>query len=117
LAQKLAAAGLQSLCCIPLITRNRVLGTLNVGSTKERAFTAADVDFLTQVAAQAAIAIENATAFQEIAQLKDRLAEENFTFRMKFAPSRILARSSATIRRSAACWNNWRLWRPPMRRS
>ena len=35
-----------------------------------------DVDFLTQVAAQAAIAIENATAFQEIAQLKDQLAEE-----------------------------------------
>jgi formate hydrogenlyase transcriptional activator len=76
LAQKLADAGLQSLCCIPLITRNRVLGTLNIGSTKENAFTPADVDFLTQVAAQAAIAIENATAFQEIAQLKDRLAEE-----------------------------------------
>jgi formate hydrogenlyase transcriptional activator len=76
LAQRLAAAGLQSFCCIPLITRNRVLGTLNVGSVKENAFAPADVDFLTQVASQAAIAIENATAFQEIAQLKDQLAEE-----------------------------------------
>jgi formate hydrogenlyase transcriptional activator len=76
LAQRLAAAGLKSLCCIPLITRNRVLGTLNVGSLKENAFAPSDVDFLTQVAAQAAIAIENATAFQEIAQLKDQLAEE-----------------------------------------
>jgi formate hydrogenlyase transcriptional activator len=76
LAQRLVAAGLKSLCCIPLITRNRVLGTLNVGSMKERAFNASDVDFLTQVASQAAIAIENATAFQEIAQLKDQLAEE-----------------------------------------
>ncbi len=76
LAQRLAAAGLQSLCCIPLITRNRVLGTLNVASIKERAFTPSDIDFLTQVASQAAIAIENATAFQEIAQLKDQLAEE-----------------------------------------
>ena len=76
LAQRLAAAGLNSFCSIPLITRNRVLGTLNVGSMKENAFAAADVDFLTQVAAQAAIAIENATAFQEIAQLKDQLAEE-----------------------------------------
>ncbi len=74
--ERLAAAGLQSFCCIPLITRNRVLGTLNVGSMKENAFLAPDVDFLTQVAAQAAIAIENATAFQEIAQLKDQLAEE-----------------------------------------
>ncbi|HTW64153.1 MAG TPA: sigma 54-interacting transcriptional regulator [Bryobacteraceae bacterium] len=76
LAQRLAAAGLQSLCCIPLITRNGVLGTLNIASTKENAFTPADVDFLTQVAGQAAIAIENATAFAQIAQLKDRLAEE-----------------------------------------
>jgi len=76
LVHRLAEAGLQSFCCIPLITRNRVLGTLNVGSMKENAFAAADIDFLTQVAAQAAIAIENATAFQEIAQLKDQLAEE-----------------------------------------
>jgi formate hydrogenlyase transcriptional activator len=76
LAQRLAAAGLKSLGCIPLITRNGVLGTLNVGSMKEHAFTPSDVDFLTQVAGQAAIAIENATAFREIAQLKDQLAEE-----------------------------------------
>ncbi len=76
LAHRLAEAGLRSLCCIPLIARNRVLGTLNVGSMKENAFAPPDVDFLTQVASQAAIAIENATAFQEIAQLKDQLAEE-----------------------------------------
>jgi formate hydrogenlyase transcriptional activator len=74
--QRLAKAGLQSLCCIPLITRNRVLGTLNVGSMKEHAFAPSDVELLTQVASQAAIAIENATAFQEIAELKDKLAEE-----------------------------------------
>jgi formate hydrogenlyase transcriptional activator len=76
LVQRLAAAGLKSLGCIPLITRNGVIGTLNVGSTKDHAFAPSDIDFLTQVAGQAAIAIENATAFQEIAQLKDRLAEE-----------------------------------------
>jgi formate hydrogenlyase transcriptional activator len=76
LAQRLVSGGLKSISCIPLITRNRVLGTLNVGSTKENAFAPADVDFLTQVASQAAIAIENATAFQQIAQLKDQLAEE-----------------------------------------
>jgi formate hydrogenlyase transcriptional activator len=76
LAQRLVSAGLQAFCCIPLITRNRVLGTLNVGSMKQDAFAAPDVDFLTQVASQAAIAIENATVFQEIAELKDQLAEE-----------------------------------------
>jgi len=75
-AQRLAAAGLKSLCCIPLITRKGVLGTMNIGSTKENAFAPADVDFLSQVAAQAAIAIENAQAVQQIEQLKDQLAEE-----------------------------------------
>jgi formate hydrogenlyase transcriptional activator len=74
--QRLLDAGLRSICCLPLISRKNVLGTLNVGSTRPDAFTSADVDLLTQVAGQAAIAIENATAFQEIAALKDQLAEE-----------------------------------------
>jgi formate hydrogenlyase transcriptional activator len=47
-----------------------------VGSTRPHAFSTEDVDFLTQVAGQAAIAIENATAYQQIEQLKDQLAEE-----------------------------------------
>ena len=68
--------GLKTICSIPLITRLDVLGTLNVGSTRQNAFSEADVDFLSQVAGQAAIAIENATAYQEIEQLKDQLAEE-----------------------------------------
>jgi formate hydrogenlyase transcriptional activator len=74
--QRVVDAGLTSVCCVPLITRTHVLGTLNVGSTRPHAFSSADVDFLAQVAGQAAIAIENATAYQEIAQLKDQLAEE-----------------------------------------
>ena len=76
IVQRLAAAGLRSICCLPLITRLHVLGTLNVGSTRERAFSDTDIDFLSQVAGQAAIAIENATSYQEIGQLKDQLAEE-----------------------------------------
>jgi formate hydrogenlyase transcriptional activator len=74
--QRVVDAGLTSICCLPLITRTHVLGTLNVGSTRPQAFSSADVDFLAQVAGQAAIAIENATAYQEIAQLKDQLAGE-----------------------------------------
>jgi formate hydrogenlyase transcriptional activator len=74
--QRLIAAGIQTICCVPLITRARVLGTLNVGSVREHAFEADDVDFLSQVAAQAAIAIENATAYQEIAELRDQLSKE-----------------------------------------
>ncbi len=70
------AEGLKSGCCLPLISRNRVLGTLNVASLREAAFTQEDVDFLSQVANQIAIAIENAMAFGQIAELKEKLAEE-----------------------------------------
>jgi formate hydrogenlyase transcriptional activator len=39
-------------------------------------FTPSDVEFLTRVSGQIAIALENALAYQEISDLKDRLAEE-----------------------------------------
>jgi formate hydrogenlyase transcriptional activator len=72
----LESEGLRSGVCIPLSTRNRVLGTVNLASVRENAFSPEDVDFLSQVAAQAAIAIENAQAFREIERLKNKLAEE-----------------------------------------
>jgi formate hydrogenlyase transcriptional activator len=49
---------------------------LAVGSLAEDSFRQEDVDFLAQVANQIAIAVENALAYREIAELKNKLAEE-----------------------------------------
>jgi formate hydrogenlyase transcriptional activator len=68
--------GIETICCMPLITRGRAFGTLNVASRRPDAFPSRDVELLQQVAAQTAIAVENALAFQEIDALKDKLAEE-----------------------------------------
>src|SRR6266478_4003119 len=68
--------GVQSLCCIPLVTRKGALGTLNLASRETNAFVAQDLDFLKQVAAQVAVALDNARAYREIAGLKDKLAKE-----------------------------------------
>ncbi len=68
--------GVQSLCCIPLVTRKGALGTLNLASREPNAFVAQDLDFLKQVAAQVAVALDNARAYREIAGLKDKLAKE-----------------------------------------
>jgi formate hydrogenlyase transcriptional activator len=68
--------GIQSLCCIPLVTRKGVLGTLNLGSKRDNAFVGQDFDFLNQVAAQVAIALDNIRAYREVAELKDQLAKE-----------------------------------------
>jgi formate hydrogenlyase transcriptional activator len=70
------AAGLQSLCDVPLVSRNRPLGVLCLGRLHDSPFTPEDVDFLRQVAGQVAIAVENALAYRQIAELKDQLAQE-----------------------------------------
>ena len=76
ITRRLIAEGVRVECCVPLITRERVLGTLNVASFRDSAFPQEDQDLLTQVGAQVAIAVENALAFQEIAELKNKLTEE-----------------------------------------
>ena len=69
-------AGLKSSCLVPLVSHDRALGTLGVGSLKENAFTEDDAELLNQVAKQVAIAVENALAFREIDALKNQLKEE-----------------------------------------
>lgn len=74
--QKAAGEGLNSFCDVPLISRNRLLGVLAVGRREENSFHQEEVDFLIQVASQVAIAVDNAQAYGEIGDLRDRLAQE-----------------------------------------
>jgi formate hydrogenlyase transcriptional activator len=72
----LRAEGLQTICCIPMTNRGRTFGSLNLASRRTDVFSAADIELVQQVAAQIAIAVENALAFRQIDALKDKLAEE-----------------------------------------
>ncbi len=71
-----AAEGIKAICNIPLVNRGRALGILSILRTTEAPFSPGDVDFLSHASGQIAIAIENACAFHEISQLKDKLAQE-----------------------------------------
>ena len=73
---KASGEGIRSLCDISLVSRNRVLGVMALARRQESSFDEDEVAFLTQVAHQVAIAIENALAYGEIAELKDKLAQE-----------------------------------------
>ena len=73
---KAQAEGLSSFCDVPLVTRNRLLGVLAVAQREENSFDDDEVSFLVRVASQIAIGVENALAYTEIADLKDRLAQE-----------------------------------------
>jgi len=71
-----AAEGLKTKCIIPLVNRDQVLGLLCPSRTTETPFLPEDVDFLSRASGQIAIAIENALAYHEISELKDKLAQE-----------------------------------------
>jgi formate hydrogenlyase transcriptional activator len=71
-----AAEGIKTFCNIPLVNRGRALGILSILRTTETPFSPGDVDFLGRASGQIAIAIENALAYREISQLKDKLAQE-----------------------------------------
>jgi len=73
---KAIGEGLHSFCDIPLISKSRMLGVLAVAKREESAFGDDEVEFLSQVAQQVAIAVENALAYGKIAELTDRLAQE-----------------------------------------
>jgi len=71
-----AAEGLACACILPLVSRDQALGTLNVGSRRRSAFAQEDVTLLSQVASQIALAVDNALEFQQVAEVKEKLAEE-----------------------------------------
>jgi len=68
--------GANSFCFVPLTTAGRRLGAMGFLSLQEEAYSEQDLEFLQQVAKQVAVAVENALAFQQIAELKDKLAKE-----------------------------------------
>jgi formate hydrogenlyase transcriptional activator len=72
----LLAEGLKSLCCVPLLRPKGPLGVLLLGSTRANAFKTDDLTLLNQVAAQLAIALENAHTTREIEELRNRLDRE-----------------------------------------
>src|SRR5947199_2745384 len=70
------AEGLRAYCAIPLVNRGRALGILSILRTTEAPFSQEDLACLRRASGQIAIAIENACAYHEISQLKDKLAQE-----------------------------------------
>src|SRR5271170_3730376 len=79
-----SAEGLKAACNIPLVNRGRVLGILSILRTTETPLTPEDVDFLSRASGPIAIAVENALAYREISELKDKLAQEKLYLEEEF---------------------------------
>ncbi|HEY4048440.1 MAG TPA: sigma 54-interacting transcriptional regulator [Acidobacteriaceae bacterium] len=72
--------GIESLCFLPLIRCGKVLGILNLARQRGSSFSAEEVEFLGQIANQVAIAVDNALAYGQIAELKEKLTQEKLYF-------------------------------------
>jgi formate hydrogenlyase transcriptional activator len=74
--RRLVSLGVKSACLVPLITRDRVIGTLDLLRMTDDAWIPDDLEFLSQVANQIAIAVDNSLTYRELSELKERLATE-----------------------------------------
>jgi formate hydrogenlyase transcriptional activator len=63
-------------CLLPLIRRNRVFGVLELDRRNDQPSPSHEIDFLSKIANQLAVATENALAYAEIKQLKEQLSGE-----------------------------------------
>jgi PAS domain S-box-containing protein len=72
----LTSIGMQSGCWVPLIHRGDVIGTMMIASRLEAAFSQREADTLVEMADQVAMAVNNAVAFRQIQDLRDRLGQE-----------------------------------------
>ncbi len=101
------SGGIKSACWLPLAGHDRVLGTLMLGSRREDAYNAEEVRLLGQAAKQVALALDNAVAFRQITELRDRLAEEKVyleeELRTEYNFGEIVGQSPI-LKRALKCW-------------
>jgi len=103
IVQSAVREGLKSFCFLPLISRNRAIGVLVLGRLRDDAFSQADIEFLSQVANQIALAVENALAYREIRELKEQLSKEKLYLEDEIRTEMNFAQiigSSASLRRA-----------------
>lgn len=64
--------GLRAMAFIPMIWGERAVGVLNLGCRREDAFSESDVELLTHIAGQVAIAFQNSLNFQRAKKAQER---------------------------------------------
>jgi PAS domain S-box-containing protein len=72
----LTSVGMQSACWVPMVNRGETIGALSVASRLEGAFGQREAEMLTEIAGHVAMAVSNAVAYRQIAELRDKLSQE-----------------------------------------
>jgi len=76
IVEKLKAESISSMAIAPMVTARGPLGVMAMGSRKPHNFGQEDLDLLSQVSNQIALAVDNAIAYGRVTEARDRLEEE-----------------------------------------
>ena len=81
--QVMEREGMESLCALPLEREERSFGALFFMSTRRGAYRDIPARLLDRVASAVAVALDNCFAYEELAELRDRLARKTCTCRKR----------------------------------
>ena len=76
IVEKLKAESIASMAIAPLVTASGPLGVITMGSRQPNNFGQEDLDLLSQLSTQIALAVDNAIAYGRVTEARDRLEEE-----------------------------------------
>jgi formate hydrogenlyase transcriptional activator len=76
IVEKLKAESITSMAIAPMATPSGPLGVITLGSRQPNNFRQEDLDLLSQISTQIALAVHNAIAYGRVTDAKDRLEEE-----------------------------------------
>ena len=85
IAKSLKAESIAAVAVAPLTTASGPLGVITMGSRLPNSFSQDDVDLLSQISTQIALAVENAVAYGRVTEARDRLEEERLYLESEIA--------------------------------
>jgi PAS domain S-box-containing protein len=88
--------GFRSLMAIPLISQDRVIGTLNLHSLKQNAFTNANVSLAESIGAQIAGTVASAQLYEEMKRMVDQIGNAGLQISTSSAQIRAASEEQAT---------------------
>jgi GAF domain-containing protein len=78
--EALAEEGISSITSIPIVLKGNVIGVLRLYSSQPRSYSEEEVMFMTSLAEQAALALENARMYQKLKQEHEELMSDLYRF-------------------------------------
>jgi formate hydrogenlyase transcriptional activator len=76
IVERLKAESISSMAIAPMSTASGPLGVITMGSRQPNNFRHEDLDLLSQISTQIALAVDNAIAYGRVTEARDRLEEE-----------------------------------------